>query len=356
MSYLRPIAPLNNEDMPRPDPYAASCNPPRQAKRQRIDTSLSPITGPSIGRAAAAAEQSATSAPSPPEDDPAPKRRGRKASSNSRAAREAQRKMNHSIIEKARRTKINDALATLRVLVPAQLKRRGDDEDDEEELQEAGGKEEKEFKLDVLVRTVTYLQELTERVKALEASQSQGTCIECQGLKRKRDCYVEEVEKLAEHPDDRARQQPSPSESSTRLPSIASWLPLDPSLMHKSSTSPRERLTPSSQLPSPPSSTTFRPRVSTQIPPTFALPRAVNSISQSTSGSEIAHTSPILSPHVVRTPEDESVASLLLSMGASSRRSSSFSEHPPRKASVEERLQGDIQPWTPASMLGLTKT
>ena len=61
----------------------------------------------------------------------------------SRAARETQRKLNHSIIEKARRTKINDALATLRQLVPSDFDGKksdknaaGDEEDDEEENDE----------------------------------------------------------------------------------------------------------------------------------------------------------------------------------------------------------------------------
>lgn len=288
------------------------------------------------------------------EDDPAPKRRGRKASSSSRAAREAQRKMNHSIIEKARRTKINDALATLRVLVPAQPK-RGGEEDEEDEPQDAG-KEEKEFKLDVLVRTVTYLQELTARVKALEGAQGPGKCASCTGLKRKRADGEALEEAEDDHDSQAARQQPSPSDSNTRLPSIASWLPLDPSLIHKPSLHAPPTTT-QHQLPSPPSSTTFRPSVSAQLPPAFALPAS----HAQGFGSTSAQPSPVLSPLTTRTPEDESVASLLLAMGASSRRSSSASErerehaHAPQKGSVGARPQSEIQPWTPGSMLGLTK-
>src|SRR6266571_1606089 len=41
---------------------------------------------------------------------PAAAKRGRKPGPLSKSAREAQRRLNHSIIEKARRTKINDAL------------------------------------------------------------------------------------------------------------------------------------------------------------------------------------------------------------------------------------------------------
>lgn len=53
----------------------------------------------------------------PGEPAPAPKRRGRKPGPMSRTARESQRKLNHSRIEKARRTKINETLATLSNLV-----------------------------------------------------------------------------------------------------------------------------------------------------------------------------------------------------------------------------------------------
>ena len=51
------------------------------------------------------------------ETAPAPKRRGRKPGTMSRSARESLRKLNHSRIEKARRTKINETLATLSTLV-----------------------------------------------------------------------------------------------------------------------------------------------------------------------------------------------------------------------------------------------
>ena len=54
------------------------------------------------------------------------KRRGRKPGTLSRAARESQRKLNHSRIEKARRSKINEALAALRELVPSDYVARRD--------------------------------------------------------------------------------------------------------------------------------------------------------------------------------------------------------------------------------------
>ena len=97
-----------------------------------------------------------------------------------RTAREAQRKMNHSLIEKARRGKINDALEALKALVPS------DEPDDD------GGT--RDFKLEVLVRTVRHLRELTARVEAYEA----GACPGCGGrrsAKRKR----EEVKETSPH-------------------------------------------------------------------------------------------------------------------------------------------------------------
>lgn len=71
---------------------------------------------------------------------------------STRAVRESQRKINHSIIEKRRREKINAALAELRSLVPE----NGGGLDGEEgdcEGGTGGGKSGKgEFKLEVLVR------------------------------------------------------------------------------------------------------------------------------------------------------------------------------------------------------------
>jgi hypothetical protein len=74
-----------------------------------------------------------------------------------RSEREALRKTNHSKIEKRRRKKTNEALTALRELVPL------------EEDQGAERKWEKEFKLEILERTVAYLQKLTQRDRALQA-------------------------------------------------------------------------------------------------------------------------------------------------------------------------------------------
>lgn len=413
MSLLRPIAPLleaNRDDMPRiqNDPYAASCNPPRQAKRLRSDSNDITPPSPAIKAQPTMKTLSKPARPAAPNspivgpvkanaDPTASKRRGRKPNTSSRAAREAQRKMNHSIIEKARRTKINDALSTLRVLVPAQHKRSQDGDDDDYELADEGkGRkgDEKEFKLDVLVRTVTFLQELTEKVKILE----QGGCPKCgktwsAGQKRKRD-NVAETEIFEDDTQGDQEDFELPNEggmqtsvlnaghdatlaSNTRLPPIASWLPhpsVDPiNLPYTPSPKIVASLKNSpqliSQLPSPPSSTQFLPSITTQIPPTLTLPSPrpsalafnqsiITSTRPSTSRNPLASakTSPVLSP--TRTAEDESAASMLLHISSSSYRSSSSSE---RSHSGEYQLDSTggmrepIQPLTPSSMLGLKK-
>ncbi|KAL0946216.1 hypothetical protein HGRIS_012475 [Hohenbuehelia grisea] len=137
----------------------------------------------------------------------APARRGRKPGGMSRSAREAQRKLNHSIIEKARRTKINETLATLRELVPADYGRhKGDeDEDDDDDGVDEKGKgrakgrgkkeeKEREFKLEILVRTVAFMKDLLERVKVLEESQDRdagSSGAPLNGRKRKRNATDE---------------------------------------------------------------------------------------------------------------------------------------------------------------------
>ncbi|TFK89543.1 hypothetical protein K466DRAFT_584534 [Polyporus arcularius HHB13444] len=188
--------------------YAASCNPPRRAKRQRTSslgggdappTTTTPTTS-------ASPQQQRRVVPRPPilpkgpvadrehappdsdsvsdeEDDydpgrdaaPAPKRRGRKPGTMSRSARESLRKLNHSRIEKARRTKINETLTTLSTLVGEREQVLSLEKAEvsvapvEEKGKKGKGKaEEKEFKLDVLVKAVEYMQELVVRVQALE--------------------------------------------------------------------------------------------------------------------------------------------------------------------------------------------
>ena len=414
MSLLRPIAPLPTairDDMPRAqnDPYAASCNPPRQAKRRRsdsiptIDNSPPSPTIKALPAMKGVSKPARSAAPSSPIVDPTKvnadavtsKRRGRKPNTSSRAAREAQRKMNHSIIEKARRTKINEALSTLRVLVPAQSKRSQDDDEDDYEVTDEGKSkkgEEKEFKLDVLVRTVSFLQELTEKVKILE----QGSCSTCRkrsggGQKRKRDIDEIDVSDDETRSDDGDLELPSGSDvhtsmrnaghdvtlgPNTRLPPIASWLPhpaIDPSNVPFTPTQSPRIITslnndgqPINQLPSPPTSTTFRPSITALVPPILTLPSprtsaSIRSFVASTRPSTTsrsppgsAKTSPILSP--TRTAEDESAASVLLHISSSSYRSPSLSERSYSGECQHESTSGlheSTQPLTPSSMLGL---
>ncbi|KAG8923353.1 hypothetical protein FRC01_012864 [Tulasnella sp. 417] len=92
----------------------------------------------------------------------APPRHGRKPGSTnavSRNAREAARKSNHSRIEKLGREKINDVLSSLRELVPHDESAEGPDKK---------GNQEKDFKLEILERTVIYLTKLKQRVQELE--------------------------------------------------------------------------------------------------------------------------------------------------------------------------------------------
>ena len=104
---------------------------------------------------------------------PQPQKRGRKPHPNPavRSAREAARRANHSVIEKRRREKINNALSELRTLVPPQpdegsvgMASAGIDPTagDTTKVQP------KEYKLEVLVRTVAYLKHLVDRVETLE--------------------------------------------------------------------------------------------------------------------------------------------------------------------------------------------
>ena len=117
--------------------YAASTNPARKAKRARLGNSTDASQDPADLRSASPHQPFILPKPAskpivdtPPATTLPPVKRGRKPSGVSRASREAQRKLNHSIIEKARRTKINEALSTLSSLIPADYDTRPDGADD----------------------------------------------------------------------------------------------------------------------------------------------------------------------------------------------------------------------------------
>ena len=183
--------------------YAASVNPPRKAKLQAA-ASLLPALLPSPPSSESSSSTFSVSNVVPSPDSVQPRqKRGRKpaAGGSSRAAREAARKANHSRIEKARRGKINDALQELKRLVPPEFAppKENDGEDDDEEGQhfrlnyslitevyccstdalftptdpskkDTGKKaaSEREFKLDILERTVIFVRALLKRVDEIE--------------------------------------------------------------------------------------------------------------------------------------------------------------------------------------------
>lgn len=407
-----------------PTAYAASCNPPRRAKRHHTG-SVTEQDRPTVPQVPASADKpQQRRAPRPPilpkqpqavdkdyhippspesdsgseedEYDPgrestsAPKRRGRKPGTMSRTARESLRKLNHSKIEKARRTKINETLATLSTLVndrgsavpasPGQCE--APRENDGKGKKGKGKTEEKEFKLDVLVKAVEYMEDLIARVKALEGTM----CAQCRpaerpsspATKRKHAEDAMDVEDQVNSPrpkrphhrqdeedsyggDDEhglgngaEEEQPSPmpfnvqkapskspgfNTPSPRLPPIASWLPhpyVDPSSLMSASPSAGPVRSPTNvQLPSPPASGRFRPTATLASMPSLTLPgpaHPITTVPQGPNapmpprhGRKSVSMSPSVSPW---TPEDETAASLLLQM-SSKPSSVSSSRSPP---------------------------
>jgi Helix-loop-helix DNA-binding domain len=329
-------------------PYVASWNPQRRAKRpSTAGTTLSGTDRPFPSLTPAISPLPADFVAPADDDDlipdvPEPKRRGRKPSTLSRAARESMRRQNHSRIEKARRTKINDALATLRNIVPADAGRKlsaiGDeslDEDDEDDEFESGDpkkpgkskqKQEKEFKLEVLEKAVLYVQELQEKVRVLE---SRG-CAQCSNVstspvhkpKRKHEAMPPsddyDSNSSADVIADRPMKRLTPTQSffspvhsppSTRLPPISSWLP--PSIADQGLPESRTSLVNPVQLPTPPASVVVGPVASPQVPPSLRLELPVASLSTKNIPAS-SHPSPSW------TPEDESIASLLMRIKTSS--------------------------------------
>ncbi|QRV98950.1 helix loop helix DNA-binding domain protein [Ceratobasidium sp. AG-Ba] len=92
--------------------------------------------------------------------EPPPKaKRGRKPHPGSKSAREAMRKESHSRIEKRRREKINDTLTTLRQLIA---------QGEGVRQESPPPTPEREFKLELLERTVAFVKGLLERTRELE--------------------------------------------------------------------------------------------------------------------------------------------------------------------------------------------
>ncbi|KDQ32774.1 hypothetical protein PLEOSDRAFT_1095222 [Pleurotus ostreatus PC15] len=258
-------------DLGRSQSFGHTSGTPHGADRTAI-TPILPRKGPATS---AQAEPAVASAPPPA-------RRGRKPSGLSRSAREAQRKLNHSIIEKARRTKINDALATLRELIPADYGRtHEEDEEDEADQGKKGGKkgkkEEKEFKLEILVRTVSFMKDLLERIRVLEAAQ-QG----------------------ARDVDDDMSSAPVPTNPESKKYSAMQAAP------HSGS-----------YLPSPPPSTRFYPLSQraghNDVPAPLNLGEAYTVDARNTTRDHRTFTS-ASGPH---TPDEDSAASMLLEISAS---------------------------------------
>jgi len=245
--------------------------------------------------------------------------------------------------------KINEALSMLRELVPADAGRKpsapddesaDDDDDDEDEFGSGSGKklpanrskqkQEKEFKLEILEKAVAYVQELQEKVRVLEAR----GCLRCsttdvaltQYPKRKHDEISSSnddhnahtfMDVLVERPNKRhtttqAVPLPVLPNSNTRLPSISSWLPksVADAVLPESHTPPINPI----QLPTPPASAVIGPMTSPQVPPALRLELPMASLTTRNFSSPTK--SPSSSPSW--TPEDESVASLLLRIKSSS--------------------------------------
>ncbi|KAG6840300.1 hypothetical protein C0991_007661 [Blastosporella zonata] len=331
-------------------PYSASCNPSRRVKQPTAPSQRAILPSP----------------PSPegsdfdPSPAPTPAKRGRKPGPLSRAARETQRKLNHSIIEKARRTKINDALASLRELVPSGYgyAPAAQDEDDEEAGEDGNGKgkgkskreeKEKEFKLEILVRTVSFLRDVLARVDVLEGNAAgDSVCSKCalpspvnpkatdddEGTRKRKRSPASDSDRPSKRITSESQSSPALSSTHTRerLPSISSWLPhpesnIDPQLLNSPSQFGISDST-TGGLPSPPSSTQFvaqsHPFLASMVPtlhlgasslPPLATPAAYGMKQPTSSPASLYHT-PLLSPR--RTPEDESAASLLLQISGAS--------------------------------------
>lgn len=255
------------------------------------------------------------------------KGRPKKSGKISRSARDSLRRQNHSRIEKARRTKINEALDTLRVLVPPSLREEGNDEEEDT----ADGKkrgQQKEFKLEILVRTVAYMKQLISRVDELESKHSKSlpSITQPRGLKRKRD---EIFQQLLDEESVPVPTSKTNGDSASRASTTSPLLPPISTLFQKQGLGLSSLPSPD-QLPSPPTTAEFRPRSdSLEHPYSARLP----SLTLPSPRSDRSHPS----------QDDESAATLLLHMKA---RSPSFTS--PSTSSTRSVIQ------TPGSALGLS--
>ncbi|KAF8625616.1 hypothetical protein AX17_006802 [Amanita inopinata Kibby_2008] len=307
------------------------------------------------------------------DDAPQPQKpRGRKPGPLSRTAREAQRKLNHSIIEKARRTKINEALAELRQLVPAEFGATSPTDSDDDDDDGNGGygvrqpKKEKEFKLEILERTVAYLKDLTERCGELQKQRQNSGMLGSGTRGRKSDKDGGGESGSADSPRSRKRHRCEP------LPPISSWLPLSsppflppssPLDLPSSGSNKKSNITamqPSSYLLTPPSSTHFAPlhvpapispsSSSSQIPSLTLGPTAVplpNPTLVKALPKPIACSSSTLTWATTPTPtplSDKTAASLLLTMR--------LIHHSPASMPAGTTPPRVVE--TPGSILGLT--
>jgi hypothetical protein len=371
-------------------PSLSGLNPPRRAKRAR---------SPAVMVAEQAGSDSSPADDGDEGDDDdvyiEPKRTrtiaattasakgSRKHTKASRAARDAQRKANHSIIEKARRTKINDALATLSMLVP-----------DKEHCESAGnGKENKEFKLEILLRTVDHLRLLTEKVKMLE---DDAGCSKCSSEeKQSSSLSTPSMTTLEDSPPRNASNDTpstpqvkrpledtsssaSSSSSSTiitppTLPSISTWLPqfgvslvCNPSGAGSGNNNSKSRLTSpfTPYLPSPPPSGSFRTPSNSINPPSLILPppnlshtsTTPPALGVSVTAGRGERSSPLMSP------DDESAAAMLLQIktsplhrprDAQRRRGSINGIEGPSSVRSSLALNESVDVMTPSSFLGI---
>ncbi|KAG8923898.1 hypothetical protein FRC02_010832 [Tulasnella sp. 418] len=319
----------------------ARTSPVMPRKQQRILPNPNPQPSPPIipsSSSSATSQSAASKDDTPPPIDqttapPDPPRRGRRpgSSSISKSAREAARKSNHSRIEKLRREKINDAMQALRDLVPY------------EDERPSKGNEEKEFKLEVLERTVGYLRKLKAKVADLEAAQAlqQGNLSEpLEEARQKTEAGPHDCSKCAgkepiiELDDQSGGAIDSEREVSTCEPASRRTSPLS----FEAPKSHSIRLPPLSSLIqqqpyeplSPPHSGRLRPHgILNGPPPSLDLPSAHASLGHRTpkSGSW--------------TNDDESVASLLVQFSSTDRKPSSSAHTPSTLLGIKRPRKSD---------------